>query len=412
MRIQALDQITDEAIDLSQMLALDDPSQTFKMTLLQLRDFLLGGATASDDIVYDTLARPDGAVAGNWYPVLIPANYQGANITIETTGGHGSIPMNNNQFAGFIHGGGWSDGGDQLLGQLHQYDMSERSIYAVHSCTESEGGVVFYVHEAAFPVTVKYHTKEVTGDPITGQSIQYGTSLFTFTSTPGTPSGDKTRVMIDFGLGSGTYSNIQGKMLGSRGWQNVYDGGIASRDSTDNMRVEMSGNARQPRLDLFNGAGTLVGRLQWNDANGFVSLGHESGGSYMQMHPDHTYYNKEVRTGAPQGGSANAFARKDYVDSKLPAAEGNGGGGQSLTFDATGRKMATVTIVVGSRIYPLTFQLNGNTDWWLPIKEGWNDADDHDVGVSIVLNGASSTCTIIKGAAQVNGLALWEITCW
>lgn len=40
MRIQDLDQITNEEMDLSQFIALDDPGQTFKATLLQLSDFL------------------------------------------------------------------------------------------------------------------------------------------------------------------------------------------------------------------------------------------------------------------------------------------------------------------------------------------------------------------------------------
>lgn len=41
MRIEQLDPIPDEAVALSQFLALDDPSQTFKITILQLIDAMV-----------------------------------------------------------------------------------------------------------------------------------------------------------------------------------------------------------------------------------------------------------------------------------------------------------------------------------------------------------------------------------
>lgn len=263
------------------------------------------------------LQRPEGAVAGTWYPVLFNVQDQGASIVIDTASGSGTIPMNNNQFAGYVHSGGWADSGQVFHGAFHQYAMEERSIYAVHDGAESTGLIAFYVHEAAFPVVVQYDSTEQRDTPKTGLSVSYGTSTFIGTTTPGTAAGTNTRVMIDLGLGSGVYSNISGKLLGSRGDQQISNGMLISRDTSDLMRAELGITSRMPRVDFYNGPGTLVGRLQWNDANGFMSLGHESGGSYMQMYPDHTYYNKEVRTGTPQSGSANALARKDYVDGQI-----------------------------------------------------------------------------------------------
>ncbi|MCH7370036.1 hypothetical protein [Aeromonas sp. MR16] len=59
MRVLDLDQISDEAIDLSQFLAVDDPAQTFKMTLLQLADFLEARTLARLFPVGSTLYRVD-----------------------------------------------------------------------------------------------------------------------------------------------------------------------------------------------------------------------------------------------------------------------------------------------------------------------------------------------------------------
>lgn len=59
MRIQDLDQISDANIDLSQFVALDDPGQTFKATLLQLSDFLQANILNRVFNVGSTLYRVD-----------------------------------------------------------------------------------------------------------------------------------------------------------------------------------------------------------------------------------------------------------------------------------------------------------------------------------------------------------------
>lgn len=59
MRISDLDQITNGAMDLSQFIALDDPGQTFKATLLQLSDFLQAHILGNVFNVGSTLYRVD-----------------------------------------------------------------------------------------------------------------------------------------------------------------------------------------------------------------------------------------------------------------------------------------------------------------------------------------------------------------
>lgn len=320
MRIQDLDQIPDDGIDMSQFLALDDPSQTFKMTLLQLVDALVAqrldamfvkksgdemaggldvmgtveanalavrdsntaarlllvrqgseaftfdlypdgstpfqtlkwdGATRKTSFVTEigceaqpllpehltrrdfvessisgaigplgvnksvVLQRPSGAVAGNWYPVIVPASRQGACVSIDTNSGSGTIPMNNCAFVGFVGAGGWSDGGDMVFGHYHRYDGNEKSLASIHVPTEAEGGVVFYVHEAAFPVTVRYNHADVTAAPSTGLSVTQGTSVFNGTTNPDAEAGTKTRVAMIFGDG-GPCSNYAGRLYGDK----------------------------------------------------------------------------------------------------------------------------------------------------------------------------------------------------
>lgn len=409
MRIQGLDQIPNEAIDLSQFLALDDPSQTFKITLGQLKQFL--GIT-DDETQYISLARPSGAVPGYWYPVLIPAAPQGANITIDTASGGSALPMNNNQFAGFVAGGGWSDGGDQIFGSFHQYEMAERAIYSVHSCSESNGGIVFYVHEAAFPVTVKYNSNELTADPATGLSIPHGTSIFDGTATPGVPAGTNTKVALDIGLGGGIYSNVSGRLLGGKGDQTINNGMLIARNSADMMRVEAGCTSNVPRVDFYNGPGTLVGRLNWDDAQGLVILGHMSGANYLSLSPTVTYSNKEIRCEV-QGTDPWALTRKEYVDNKAAKVVGNSAGAPSIVINAVGKVMASVTLVNWGKTYPISVQLTGDGDWWLPFRGGENADRDYDVGIRVQGAGtASCTLSVIYGGYHGGGSGIWQVIAW
>lgn len=59
MRIQDLDQITNQEMDLSQFIPLDDPGQTFKATLLQLADFMQAQILNTVFNVGSTLYRVD-----------------------------------------------------------------------------------------------------------------------------------------------------------------------------------------------------------------------------------------------------------------------------------------------------------------------------------------------------------------
>lgn len=82
-RISDLDLITDEAIDLSQFLPIDDPTQSFKMTMLQLSDFLFSRHMEALYPVGSTVYRVDNidpitlGYPGTWTKVA-------ENVTIAT----------------------------------------------------------------------------------------------------------------------------------------------------------------------------------------------------------------------------------------------------------------------------------------------------------------------------------------
>lgn len=82
-RISDLDTIVDEAIDLSQYLPIDDPTQTFKLNLLQLSDFLFTRHMETIYPVGSTLYRVDNVAPsaigfpGTWTKVA-------ENVTLAT----------------------------------------------------------------------------------------------------------------------------------------------------------------------------------------------------------------------------------------------------------------------------------------------------------------------------------------
>lgn len=431
MLIQDLDQIPDDAIDMSQFLAIDDPSQTFKITLLQLVDALVaqrlnalfvkksgdemtgpltlkpagahsllinpiagevglnvynaagvrlgkvsfdangdyvfnqtdaaGGVTGTVMKVYNkdlrvglqgpfslgaqgttadaltrrdfvessianaigplgvnksvVLQRPSGAVAGNWYPVIVPASRQGACVSIDTNSGSGSLPMNNCAFVGFVGAGGWSDGGDMVFGHYHRYDGDEKSLASIHVPTEAEGGVVFYVHEAAFPVTVRYNHADVTAAPSTGLSVTQGTSVFNGTTNPDAAAGTKTRVAMIFGDG-GPCSNYAGRLYG---------------------------DSRKPTPAEIGAART--------------------------------------RATIASGG------------------------------DFTGRTMACVNMSVGGRTYPLTVPLVAGT-YWVRERGGESADRDSDFGVTVGGTAPNFTFTAVNGSTINPGATVGSINAW
>jgi hypothetical protein len=68
LRIRDLDQVNDEGIGLSDVIALDQTSQTFKMSLLQFKDFLLDQLNPIGSTLYriDTVTPTDLGYPGTW----------------------------------------------------------------------------------------------------------------------------------------------------------------------------------------------------------------------------------------------------------------------------------------------------------------------------------------------------------
>lgn len=436
MRIQSLDPIPNEAIDLSQFLALDDPSQTFKVTLGQLKQFF--GLEDVKGMKYISLARPNGAVANTWYPVLIPVADQGATIGIDTASGGAALPMNNNQFMGFVSAGGWSDSGDQVMGTFHQYATAERSIYSVHTAAESNGAIVFYVHEAAFPVTVKFNEEEMRSDwaggalPATGLSLNYGSSTFTGTTTPKDPAGTKTKVVIDFGLGSGAYSNQAGKILGSGGgsiYKNLnsevvsgtpggtwgYSGKTSGgsfadmyrRRGTYHAQVSHSGSSYAPVMSCY-----------FHDTEGWDGTWSQGPLGYAGAGPDSWVFH--YKAGSAAGGeerkfemradgqfllpdvnptATNSATSKQYVDERAARWPGDGNGGASVSISlGRGANMFSVVLSMGGKWYPLTGPITSGASLWIRNRGGENADRDYDFGVSVSVSGGTMTLTSQQGA--------------
>lgn len=438
MRIQDLDQIPSEAISESQFIALDDPSQTFKVTLGQLQDFLLGGVSDNDDLLTIELARPGGAVAGFWYPVLIPVGDQGANVTVDTWGGSSTISMNNNQFAGFVHAGGWSDAGDMVLGVFHQYDMAERAIHSIHTPTESNGGIVFYVHEAGFPVKVKYHTRDMRSDwaggtqPATGLSLAYGSSVFDGTATPGTPAGSKTKIAMDFGLGSGAYSSAAGKLLGSKGgalYENlrseVVSGTLGgswgySGKTSGGSFADMWGRRGAYHADVSHTGSSYapVMSCYFHDTEGWDGTWSQGPLGYTGAGPDSWVFH--YKAGSGPGGeerkfemradgqfllpdtnptATNSATSKQYVDERAARWPGDGNGGASVSISlGRGANMFSVVLSMGGKWYPLTGPITSGASLWIRNRGGENADRDYDFGVSVSVSGGTMTLTSQQGA--------------
>lgn len=85
--ISQLNSITAEAIDLSQFLAIDDPTQTFKLSLLQLRDFFTGQLFPVGSTLFrlDNRTPNECGFPGTWTKAvpdvsLHTANTDGSNL--------------------------------------------------------------------------------------------------------------------------------------------------------------------------------------------------------------------------------------------------------------------------------------------------------------------------------------------
>lgn len=162
-------------------------------------------ATDTSGTATYVVSAPAGASAGTWYPVLVYVPIIGGQVTIGTNSGGSGLAMNHCSFNGYIKTGGFTDRGTILDGQFFIYQTTERSIASAHVPTESSGFMTFYVEARAFPVTVICSSG--VNPPLAGSSISSGTSIFTATSAPDSPSGTNTAVNLIFNNGGGRYSS-------------------------------------------------------------------------------------------------------------------------------------------------------------------------------------------------------------
>lgn len=98
--ISQLDAITNEAIDLSQFLAIDDPAQTFKLSLLQLRDFFTGQLYPVGSTLFrlDNRTPTECGFPGTWSKIaadvaLHTAAADGSNVGTSTGSNAPAVPV-------------------------------------------------------------------------------------------------------------------------------------------------------------------------------------------------------------------------------------------------------------------------------------------------------------------------------
>lgn len=345
MLIQDLDQIPDDAIDMSQFLALDDPSQTFKVTLLQLVDALV-------------------AQRLNALFVKKSGDEMTGPLTLKPAGAHSLLI---NPIAGEVGLNAYNAAGVRL-GKV-SFDANGDYVF---NQTDAAGGITGTV--------MKVYNKDLR------VGLQGPFSL----GAQGTTADALTRKdYVDTAL-NGKLGNSGAQTINGTLYINGAVPEINFHETESGKKWKWLADANEVRFHADGYSGPAV----WTaNAAGSMSI-------------------RDPHTITAQGTAAGALTRKDYVDAQKARSAGNGSGATSVTFNATGAKMACVTLSHAGRTYPLTFQLNGNTTWWLKERGGENADRDYDIGVSVVLNGASSTLTAVQGANSPGLPVLWEVHVW
>ena len=119
-----------------------------------------------------------------------------------------------------------------------------------------------------------------------------------------------------------------------------------------------------------------------------------------------------VLVSSAQNASPNALTRKDYVDAKVDAKGlaqgGHGQGGTSVTFSTTGKTMAVAYLAANGRVYPVTFAIASAVQHGVnvPNRGGENADKDFDLRVAVSVSGNNMTLTTIAGN-RCNGI--WQV---
>lgn len=271
MRIIDLDQITDETIDLSQFLALDDPSQTFKVTLLQLVDFLV---TQRLDGLYVNATRPDTMVGkltisddtGN--PLTIGTPADDPNYILAQVGGANSW---------FVGAG--AAGSDDI--QLHSY-MHNNSITlkSDHTLLGKDPRAASAQGASAASLTRRDFTESTYAKLNAEAQVIGGVITITDDTTVG------SQLVIRSNAEDGQVASITGKHAVNPNW---YLGNLDGSTKSVSLYSYEYGHS----FTLEDGKARASAMMQ---AAGFDST-------------------------APQGTAGSSLARKDYVDQQVQGAK-------------------------------------------------------------------------------------------
>lgn len=352
MRIQQLDQIPDEALDLSQFLAVDDPSQTFKMTLLQLRDFMAAFFNAQyvhkgGDILTGSLgvADPTGtnsSIYGNALGGLF-ANMKTHPAVLDTgsvTDGNLYAPVWKGRY---VHNGGWD--GTYSWGILNKGAADPGSFTLAH---------------------------------VNGAGTQ----------------------------------DWQWSFEGSTGAIKAKGAGFVAHDPATGWQVQLCATGNVPRWDALASDGTVRARLDWYEDGGVVTLRNYLHNRNIHINVDGLNSSGPVLTHEAQSAYGNSLTRKDYVDGKTSRFIGNPGGTWDANVAAPGAKMACVTLMHGGRLYPITFPVLNNYSYWMKERGGESADRDYDIGLSCWFDGYSLGISTTFGALQPERPVIADIFVW
>lgn len=319
MRIQDLDQIPDDAIDMSQFLALDDPSQTFKLTLLQLVDAL----------VAQRLNALFVKKAGDIMP---------GELTFDS-GGAAQTAMISGQTSGSM----MRDGNG--VNKWFSYYDSANGQYRI---ARYDGGVY-----AEAPFTISDVSVNMRAPNSTSQQGAEGSSLTRKDYVDSGLAGKVNTTDQSYWNSHGAVADLGTPALARPGYWSFNPGAAES----PNAGAYGHGFTVGPGLDQANGV--------WAQQ---IAFGHDG----------KTYYRRRVNVAADNQPWDRFYTTADKptpadIGASYSMAEG---------VNFAGKSMATVLLGKNGRNYPITVPLVAGT-YWISERGGENADRDYDFGVTI-----------------------------
>lgn len=187
-----------------------------------------------------TIEKPNGAVLGKLYPVILNNLRLKSRLSVTTSSSGGSSPMNNCEFNGDIIAGGWSDRGKMVSGIFWSYDTNERAIHSIFGGSEWNEFCAIYIDGGAFPIYLAVDE----GVDVIATTSNYTIKTTTFlwgTNTPET--GTKVAQLANFSSGTGLYQ-FGGRILEGNSW--VYSPNNTTKTSDGTLKVA------SPIINIFH----------------------------------------------------------------------------------------------------------------------------------------------------------------